>query len=115
MSENKRTLTELPPTGLQVAKRRMPMPARDKVSPRVIAALARNFKQHGESAIDALRQNNPATYMRLVAALLPKDAPPPSRPLEGFTNEELAEALAALKSLVGGRDDQGGAGDAGDE
>jgi hypothetical protein len=100
MTTNKRTLTELAPTGLRVPKRRMPVPVRDKASARVIAALARDFETHGAAAIDDLRTKNPATYMRLVAALLPKDVPQQPRPLEGMTNEEIDAALAALDGLL---------------
>jgi hypothetical protein len=112
---SKRTLTEFSPTGLRVPKRRIPLPVRDRTSLRVIAALTKDFDAHGQGAIEDLRQKNPATYMRLIAALLPKEALPP-RPLEGFTDEELASARTALEDMVrrarnggsGGGDETGG-------
>lgn len=46
------------------------------VSPAFIEALKRDFARHGAVAIAKTRELAPATYVRLAAVLLPKDAPP---------------------------------------
>ena len=38
-----------------------------------LKALQRDFHQHGEKVIAKVRERDPSTYMRLVAALVPKD------------------------------------------
>lgn len=49
---------------------------RAAVSPAFIEALKRDFARHGAVAIAKTRELAPATYVRLAAVLLPKDAPP---------------------------------------
>src|SRR4051794_27548448 len=55
----------------------------------LLAALADDFRAHGESAIRAAREGNPATYLRLVGALVPKEQRP-QRPLDAVSDDELA-------------------------
>ena len=40
-----------------------------------LAALAADYEAHGAAAIATLRQERPHDYVKLVASLLPKDAP----------------------------------------
>jgi hypothetical protein len=39
----------------------------------LVDAVVRDFAEHGETTIERVRQEDPATYMRIAAGLLPKD------------------------------------------
>jgi hypothetical protein len=47
--------------------------ARTKLSDAFIRILARDWEKHGESVVSRVRESDPATYMRVIAGLLPKD------------------------------------------
>jgi hypothetical protein len=85
-------------------------PAAERVRQRArggfLAALANDFKKHGAAAIREAREGNPATYLRLVATLL-KEAPR-ERPLDDLTDEELAAAIAKVRSLIAEQDGEPG-------
>src|SRR5689334_10539020 len=86
-------------------RRRPPVPRHAPPAPiarSVIAQLARDFEAHGAGVIKTLRAKNPATYMRLVAALVPNDVPPPAL-FRGFTHEELSTAARLLRDHVAPR------------
>jgi hypothetical protein len=83
---------------------------------RLLATLAEDFARHGSEVIEQVRREKPVDYLRLVAAVLPKEAAPPD-PLEGLTDAELAAAIVQLRAwLVDVEAARGGAGGAlGDE
>jgi hypothetical protein len=63
------------------------------------AALAEDFARHGSKVIARVRLDRPVDYLRLVAAVLPKEAPIPD-PLEGLTDAELAAAAVQLRDWL---------------
>ncbi len=65
------------------------------------AALYEDFQQHGVSAIVATREGDPATYVRIIASLLPKEVEI-KRPLEGLSDDELMSAVATLQAMLAG-------------
>ena len=50
-----------------------PKGSRNKFSQEFIEALAANFSEHGQGVIEVLRTEDPATYVRICASLVPKD------------------------------------------
>jgi hypothetical protein len=77
-----------------------PTPARERLGAALVERLAEDFAAHGADAISLARDKNPDAYLRLIAALLPKEAPPRA-PLEGLTDDELAAAIAELSRAPG--------------
>ena len=65
---------------------------------RFVTALAADFEQHGATAIQAMRERDPASYIRVIASLRPKELDI-GRPLDGLTDEELAAGISSLLSL----------------
>lgn len=61
-------------------------------------ALADDFEAHGPVAIEALREKNPAAYLRLVADIMPEA--PPRDALDGMTDDELEAALADVRQVL---------------
>jgi hypothetical protein len=71
--------------------------SRKRLTSRFLNALADDFDIHGAKAIQDCREQNPAAYIKAIAALCPRDLNL-SRPLEEL---DVAELLTALRSLEG--------------
>lgn len=50
-----------------------PKGSRNKLSEAVICDILQDWEMHGMKAIEETRKNNPAQYLRVVAALIPKE------------------------------------------
>jgi hypothetical protein len=77
-----------------------PVGARTRLTGRFLNLLADDFEANGKQAIIDCRQNKPDQYLKVVAALLPKEVQI-TRPLEGFTDDELLAIAEHLRSQVG--------------
>jgi Lon protease-like protein len=75
--------------------------ARDRLTADFLDAMANSFEKHGKAAIEEVRTKDPATYLRVVAALVPKEIQL-SRPLDAVPDEKLAELIALLTDAVNG-------------
>jgi len=73
---------------------------RDTLQRSFLKALAEDFEEHGISAIQAARQEDPMGYIRLVASLIPREVEVQG-PLEGVSDDELADMIEYLRSMVG--------------
>jgi 16S rRNA C967 or C1407 C5-methylase (RsmB/RsmF family) len=82
---------------------------RAAVSPAFLAALKRDFAEHGAEAIAQTRRTAPSTYVRLAAAVLPLDAPE-ARPAPTGAPEEtdpLQRRIAELRAILAGVRERG--------
>jgi len=79
---------------------RGPIAARAALAAALLETIAADFTQHGKEAIEVLRKERPHDYVKLVAALLPKDLQSEHPTIEEMTDDELASALVAVRSLV---------------
>ena len=71
---------------------------------RIAAALADDFEEHGTAAIEAMREQDPSGYVRVIASLLPKDMNIKHaiiEELEAMSEEEINDRLAALERQIG--------------
>ena len=66
------------------------------------AVLAFDFAQHGADTVKALRLERPHEYLKLVAALVPKDLPPAKPTVEDMTDDEFTRVLNALRPRASG-------------
>jgi len=75
-----------------------PKGSRNKVSEKLLEALAIDFDGHGKDVIEKVRAERPADYLKIVASLVPKqmeiDDLRTSRRAEDLSDDELA-AIAA--------------------
>src|SRR5215475_12382080 len=79
--------------------------SRNRLSEAVISALLRDFAKHGEKAIAKVRRTHPAAYLKCLALLVPREHKVEhSNPLKAMSDEELDEALAALRQLIADRE-----------
>jgi hypothetical protein len=74
-----------------------PKGSRNKVNGDFLVALCENFQTGGKEAIEAVRINNPAAYIRVIASLVPKAVEVPERPHEHLTDEEIRERIRLLE------------------
>src|SRR5262245_60214963 len=70
---------------------------RDALGRAFLMALASDFVREGQSAIEMLRKDRPHDYVKLIAALLPKEFQPPDLGLRDMTDDGLARALDAVR------------------
>jgi hypothetical protein len=84
----------------------------DALDTAFVDALSADFLRHGASAIAKVREDDPVTYMKLCAQVLPKTLINDIDPLEALSDEELRERARQLaeKAGLGSRSDPGGAG-----
>lgn len=78
-----------------------PKGSRNKLSEDFTDALYQDFRQHGVKAIADTREKDPATYVKVIASLLPKEVEL-KRPLEGLSDDELMAAMATLQAMMAG-------------
>lgn len=84
-----------------------PVGARNRLTGQFVNALADDFEEHGRKAIRQCREEDPATYLKVIAALCPKELEI-KRPLQEMEDDELRTAIRALQSFVDSRPVEGG-------
>jgi Family of unknown function (DUF5681) len=71
-----------------------PKGSRNKISEKLLEALATDFEAHGKKVIEKVRADRPADYLKIVASLVPKqmeiDDFRTSRKAEDLSDDELA-------------------------
>lgn len=77
-----------------------PKGSRNKLSENFIAALSDDFDQHGVSVIEAVRAEKPADYLKIIAAIVPKELNIRDANLEDMSDEDLLENLERVRSLA---------------
>src|SRR4051794_28289693 len=78
-----------------------PKGARNRLGEDFMGHLCEDFAAHGLAAIERVRQEDPATYLRVIASLVPKEMKIETSPLAGLTEAELnAVAHAARKAVI---------------
>jgi hypothetical protein len=79
--------------------------SRNRLSEAVISALLRDFSKHGEKAIAKVRRTQPAAYLKCLVLLVPREHKVEhSNPLKAMSDEELDQALEALRDLLARRE-----------
>lgn len=78
-----------------------PTGTRNRITTRFLNALADDFDEHGVSAIKAARETDPVGYVKVIAALLPKQVEH-VQPMEELTDAELLAGIALLRARLTG-------------
>jgi hypothetical protein len=69
-----------------------------------LLALAADFKKHGAAAIEKVREQQPAAYMKICALLVPREMKVErSGGLKAMSDEQLDAAIEALQSMLEAR------------
>ena len=75
--------------------------ARSRLSEAFIADLYADWEAHGPDVVKKVREEDPVAYLKVVAAILPKNVNVTSDPLAEMSDEELEENLNMLHQLCG--------------
>ena len=66
-----------------------------------LLALAADFKKHGAAAIEKVREQQPAAYMKICALLVPREMTlEHSGGVKAMTDEQIEDAIAAIKAWM---------------
>jgi hypothetical protein len=86
-----------------------PKGTRVKLGEAFFHALSDDFNEHGAAAIVQVRQEDPSTYIKVVASLMPKEFKI-ERPLGELSDVELADLTAAVGAIIAASGIRSGAG-----
>ena len=87
------------PAGAPVGSRH-----RQQLNGEFIAALLRDFRQGGPTAIAKVRKNQPAAYCKLLTLLCPRDVKVEhSGVIKAMTDEQIEEAIEAIEEMLARR------------
>ena len=76
-----------------------PLGSRNRLSEDFLATLAEDFAENGKEAIQRCRAEEPATYVRIVASLVPKELEI-KKPLDGYSLDDIAAALEFVRAAL---------------
>jgi hypothetical protein len=69
-----------------------------------LLALAADFKKHGAGAIEKVRKQHPAAYMKICALLVPREMKlEQSGGVKAMTDEQLERGIALIKEMLAKR------------
>jgi hypothetical protein len=70
-----------------------------------LLALAADFKKHGAAAIEKVRKQQPAAYMKICALLVPREMKlEHSGGVKAMTDEEIERSIELIKAMIAERD-----------
>lgn len=75
--------------------------SRNKLGEDFLQKLQADFEAHGKEAIEVVRAERPADYLKVVASLLPKQVEIKEGAFDGVNDEQLAAIVAAARSALG--------------
>ena len=79
-----------------------PKGCRNKLSEQFLASLCEDFEVHGNAVLETVRVNDPSTYLRVTASLLPKQTEIGiANGFQHLTDEQLMNKINVLSKSVG--------------
>src|SRR5262249_196972 len=70
-----------------------------------LLALAADFKKHGAAAIEKVRKQNPAAYMKICAHLVPRELQVEhSGGIKAMTTEQIERSIEIIKEILAQRE-----------
>lgn len=82
-----------------------PKGARNKLNEQFIAALAADFEAHGVRVIERVREDEPGTYLRVIARFVPATVVMQTTSVvQELSDEELADYLMMVRAALAGRE-----------
>jgi hypothetical protein len=88
-----------------------PKGSRNKLGEAFIQAMHDDFLDHGPKVIEAVRNEKPDQYLKVIASILPKQLEIKDSAFDGISDEQLAAIVAAATAALGvAEDSEGGAG-----
>ena len=75
--------------------------SRNKLGEAFTDALYADFQENGIEAITKVRDNDPSTYVRVIAGLLPKEVKIEQQPLAEMSDDELSSLIDLIRAANG--------------
>lgn len=82
-----------------------PVKSRNRLQGDFVRRLADDFERFGIYAIARCRRKDPAQYLRVIGALMPKELEI-KRPLDDITDEQLDAAAATIRAILAAQGDR---------
>lgn len=82
-----------------------PQGVRNRLQHDFLKALQEDFAEHGAAVVRIARIEKPIDYLKVIAAVLPKELIFTDNKLAEFSDEEIAEMLASIRKSRAGDDD----------
>ncbi len=76
-------------------------PVRDERGEKFVADLFADWEAHGRGVLETLRTEKPADYVRIAAAVLPKEKSAKPEPIDELTDAELFERIVRVAARAG--------------
>jgi len=76
-----------------------PVAARNRLQGDFMRAIADDFALYGVEAIERMRMDSPAQYVKAIASLMPKELEI-TRPLDDISDDELNAAITAVRAVI---------------
>jgi hypothetical protein len=80
-----------------------PVGSRNRLQGDFMRKMADDFEKHGKKAIETMREEKPAEYIRAIASLMPKELEI-SHPLDDLSDEQLNAAVIAARAILAAQD-----------
>jgi hypothetical protein len=77
-----------------------PKGARNRLCEAFIADLEADWKEHGLQVIEAVRETRPQDYLKVIAAILPRDVNVHVSEAQEMSDEQLRERIARLNDII---------------
>jgi hypothetical protein len=77
-----------------------PKGARSRLTEDFLSAVAEDFEKHGKSALTKVREEDPSTYLRVVAQLIPKESELNIKGDDAFVKVWTAVASGTMAAIV---------------
>lgn len=104
VAEKKDTRPHLAPYRWQPGQRPegagRPKGSRNKLGEAFIAAMHDDFKEHGVSVIERVRNEKPDAYLKVIASILPKELNVNTNALGEMSDDELIGVISALRAIA---------------
>ena len=75
--------------------------SRNKLGEAFVSALHDDFLNHGPEVITRVRQENPAQYLKVIAAVIPREFHVKDQTFGGVSDAEFASFVEAVRSVLG--------------
>lgn len=76
-----------------------PQGSRNKLGEIFIAAMHSDFMEHGASVIEEVRTNYPAQYLKVIAAIIPKELQVRDASFDELSDDELHSLVTEMRSF----------------
>lgn len=87
--------------GVQLNPAGRPKGSRNKLGEDFVRALSEDFQEHGTAAIQTVRAEDPAAYLKVIAQIVPKELNITHDAFDGVSDEQIAALVAAARSALG--------------